>query len=86
MVKEENTAWAKTAIADPKFKAAQLKNNALNVGKVFDQDINTEKVNFDTKLYALFVVVERSESPTEQVKRVPVPVKHRTRREDDLEF
>ena len=71
MVKEENTAWAKKAIADPKFKAAQLKINALNVGKVFDQDINTGKVKFDTKLDALFLVVELSESPAEQIKKSP---------------
>ena len=54
--------------------------------KVFDQDINIEKVKFDTKLDALFLVVELPESPAEEVKRVPVPVQHRTRSEDDLEF
>ena len=85
-VKEENNAGAKEATADPKVKAATPKIFVLNVGKVLDQDINTETVNFDTKLVALSLVADLPKSPAYQVKRVPVPVPKRTRSRDDVEF
>ena len=58
VVKEENNAGTKDATAHPKLKAATPKINVLNVGKVLDQDINTETVNLDTKLVALFLLAK----------------------------
>ena len=75
MVKEDNTLREKKA--DTKLKVAQLQINALNVGKVLDQNINTEKVDFDTKLDAQIFLVEVPQSPADQVKEALCSVKQK---------